>query len=248
VKRRRCHPERSEGTTNEMRCMRATVFVTAQLGAFATDGYIAPNATITNTMNRRSFLAKAGLASAVASTSRLLAPSASANRGQATKTDAMDPNPNGAVDLGQTFRAAPTDHGGALINPDMGWTLHFYSNMPVNYGSRLAPSDTVDDFPGMSTIYMRLPWAFIEPEEGTFDWEILDSPAQRWIDQGKKVAFRITSMESWMQKATPQWVFDAGSKSYGVDNDRLVEPDYDDPIFFEKVEQFVRAMGERYDG
>src|SRR5690606_25713189 len=99
------------------KCRRTTFFVTAQLGAFATDGYIAPNATTTNTMNRRSFLAKAGLASAVASTSGLLAPAASANSGQATKTGAMDPNPNGAVDLGQTFKAAPTDHGGALINP-----------------------------------------------------------------------------------------------------------------------------------
>lgn len=201
-----------------------------------------------STMNRRSFLAKAGLVTAGATTARLLPQMVSAEVTSIAASSMVDQNPNGAIDLGQTFKAAPIDHGGALINPDMGWTLHFYSNMPANYGSKLAPSDTVDEFPGMSTIYMRLPWAFIEPEEGKFDWEILDTPAQRWIDQGKKVAFRITSMESWMQKATPQWVFDAGSKSYGVDNDRLVEPEYDDPIFLEKVENFVRAMAVRYDG
>jgi len=27
----------------------------------------------------------------------------------------------------------------------MGWTLHFYSNVITNYGSKLAPSDTLDD-------------------------------------------------------------------------------------------------------
>lgn len=43
----------------------------------------------------------------------------------------------------------PSDNGKALINPRMGWTLRFYSNITTNYGSRLAPSDTLDDFPGL---------------------------------------------------------------------------------------------------
>ena len=63
----------------------------------------------------------------------------------------------------------PVDTGEALVNPSMGWTMHFYSNVPSNYGSKLEPSDTVDDFPGLSTVYMRIPWAYIEPEEGNFN-------------------------------------------------------------------------------
>ena len=46
----------------------------------------------------------------------------------------------------------PEDTGKALVNPDMGWTMHFYSNIPKNYGSKLEPSDTLDDFPGLSTV------------------------------------------------------------------------------------------------
>lgn len=42
----------------------------------------------------------------------------------------------------------PTDIGEALVNPGMGWTLHFYSNFIENYGSKLEPSDTLDDWPG----------------------------------------------------------------------------------------------------
>lgn len=68
----------------------------------------------------------------------------------------------------EVFRVRPVDHGKALVNPGMGWTMHFYSNVTRNYGSRLLPCDTLDDFPGVSTVYLRLPWA------------ILDTPAQRW--------------------------------------------------------------------
>ena len=92
-----------------------------------------------------------------------------------------------------------TDDGRALINPGMGWTCHFYSNVPKNYGSRLEPSDTLDWFEGCSTVYLRLPWAYLEPEEGVFNWAIVDTPAQRWIDKGKKVAFRFTTSENWME-------------------------------------------------
>ena len=129
----------------------------------------------------------------------------------------------------------PIDNGKALVNPKMGWTMHFYSNVIENYGSKLDPSDTLDDFPGLSTVYLRLPWSFIEQEEGKFNWEILDAPAQRWIDKGKKVAFRITASESWMRWATPEWVSKSGAKGYNWgENGIFWEPAYEDPVFLKK--------------
>lgn len=146
---------------------------------------------------------------------------------------------------GQIQEVKMVDHQKALVNPDMGWTMHFYSNVPSNYGSKLEPSDIVEYFPGVSTVYLRLPWSFIEPEEDKFNWEILDTPAQRWIQSGKKVAFRITSTENWARQGTPQWVFDAGAKYYEVNG--FLEPEYDDPIFLRKLEGFLMKMAERYD-
>lgn len=149
----------------------------------------------------------------------------------------------------------PEDTGEALVNPNMGWKLNFYSNILDNYGSRLTASDTLDDFPGLSCIYLRLPWAYIEPEEGHFDWPIVDAPAQRWIDNGLQVAFRFSCSESWMRYATPEWVEKAGAKGYnftygkGVDPEGpFWEPDYDDPVFLEKLENFLSAAAARYDG
>ncbi|MBN1347466.1 MAG: DUF4832 domain-containing protein [Phycisphaerae bacterium] len=147
------------------------------------------------------------------------------------------------------------DTGAALLNPGMGWVLHFYDNVPANYGSRLAPSDTVDEFPGLTVVYLRIPWSYIEPEEGRFNWAVVDGPAQRWIAKGKQVAFRFSCSESWMRYATPEWVKRAGAKGYDfrpgegvVEGGPFWEPAYDDPVFLAKLEIFLKAAAARYDG
>jgi len=143
-------------------------------------------------------------------------------------------------------KANPVDNGKALVNPNMGWMLYYYSNVLDNYGSKLDPEDTVDEFEGMGVVFLRLPWAFLEPEKGKFNWEIVDTPAQRWIEKGLQVAFCITSTENWTRQGTPQWVFDEGAKCYEVDG--FLEPEYDDEIFLKEVDHCVAALAERYDG
>jgi hypothetical protein len=149
----------------------------------------------------------------------------------------------------------PADSGEALCNPGMGWVFHHYDNVPESYGSRLLPEDTLDDFPGLTVIYLRIPWSYLEPEEGHFNWSTLDTPAQRWLDKGKQIALRISCSESWTRWATPEWVQKAGAKGVnfrpgqGVcDDGPFWEPDYDDPVFLEKLDHFVAALARRYDG
>lgn len=163
--------------------------------------------------------------------------------------------------LGQTgtqesvVTVRPKDTGELFANPGMGWVLHFYDNIPANYGSRLEYSDTLDDFPALGVIYLRIPWSYLEPEEGVFTWSVVDTPAQRWIAKGKQIAFRFSCSESWCRWATPEWVQRAGAKGYnftpgrGVQNDGpFWEPDYDDPVFLEKLDHFLAAAAARYDG
>ena len=112
-----------------------------------------------NTMNRRRFLWTTGLGLAGAA----LTGRAAQNNNRA---------PSGAS--GRRMVARPKDTGRALENPQMGWQFHYYSNIPTNYGSKLAPSNTLDYFPGLTTIYLRLPWSYVEPEEGRFTWSVVD--------------------------------------------------------------------------
>jgi hypothetical protein len=149
----------------------------------------------------------------------------------------------------------PADTGAVLENPGMGWVLHYYDNIPENYGSRLAPSDTVDEFPGLTVVYLRIPWSYLEPEEGRFAWSVLDTPAQRWIAKGKQIALRISCSESWTRYATPAWVEKAGAKGHnfrpgkGVEpNGPYWEPDYNDPVFLQKLDRFLAALAARHDG
>lgn len=151
----------------------------------------------------------------------------------------------------------PEDNGAVLVNPSMGWVLHHYDNDIVRYGSKLEPWDTVDDFPGVGVIYLRLAWKYLEPEEGKFNWSVVDIPAQRWIAKGKKIAFRFTTYESLSNNppnATPEWVVQAGARVYsvrgrgGAGTVERYEPDYDDPIFLAKLDRFLAAAAARYDG
>ena len=139
---------------------------------------------------------------------------------------------------------------------------------PRIYGSKLAPEDTLDDIPGLTAIYMRLTWAHLEPEEGQFCWSDFDTPAQRFIDKGKKIAIRISCADSTagdfrevIPYATPQWVEKTGARGYRfnvpglgkpsrcVSEDGDVwEPDYNDPVFLEKLDHFLAAFAARYDG
>jgi hypothetical protein len=155
----------------------------------------------------------------------------------------------------QSTTVRPADNAAALLNPDMGWVLYFYSNIPANYGSQLQPSDTVGDFPGMSTVFLRIPWSMVEPQEGKFNWAILDTPAQRWISKGKRVAIDITCSENWIPFATPEWVKKAGAKGtyyeFGkgpVAAGTTWDPDFGDPIFLKKLDSLLAALAARYDG
>lgn len=160
-----------------------------------------------------------------------------------------------ALHADESVTVKPQDTGLALVNPGMGWTMHFYSNVPTNYGAQLSPADTLDDFPGLSTVYLRLPWALIEPEEGKYNWAILDTPAQRWIAKGKRIALRLTCSENWMKYAVPEWVKNAGAKGTfyefnkgRVDQSDTWDPFFDDPVFLKKLDVFLAALAKRYDG
>ena len=147
----------------------------------------------------------------------------------------------------------PADSGEALLNPGMGWVLHYYDNALSVYGTREEPNDTLQDFPGLSVVYFRLAWNYLEPEQGKFNWSIVDGPAQRFIDRGLQVAFRFTCYEGHGRQydATPPWVRAAGAKGIMVterDGHDYWQPRYDDPIFLKYLDEFLAAAARRYDG
>ena len=159
-----------------------------------------------------------------------------------------------ALSCGATV-VEPQNTDEALINPGMG--LMFYRNAGRlwAYGCKTPAGDTLDWFPGVSTQYFRLLWSELEPQEGVYRWDLIDSFARNWIARGKTICIRVICCNQ-TATATPDWVREAGAKGifftykrngkdYGAPK---WEPVYDDPVFLSKLEQFGRAFAARYDG
>ncbi len=145
-----------------------------------------------------------------------------------------------------------------LVNPHKGWYHHF----PDNHLTRRYPIRRDEDLltiPGMDHLYMRLAWAYLEPTEGDFRWELIDKTIDKWTGKGLGIAFRISCRETGtdrieQQFATPQWVVKAGAKGgfylsgKETNSNGPWEPDFGDPVFLEKLENFLKAFAARYDG
>lgn len=145
---------------------------------------------------------------------------------------------------------------GPIKNPGKGWMLMMPETGPDEFAG----------WPWISLIYHRINWAELEPEEGRFTW---DHPRwegdgetngfKRWTDAGYPVGLDVMCCNPHGDVySTPKWVHDAGCggrfyrresgdpQAHGKVMDRW-EPDYDDPIFKEKLENFLRAFAKRYD-
>lgn len=133
-----------------------------------------------------------------------------------------------------------------LINPGKGFVLQDFS------------SDGYDDIVAIG--YKRYNWSDIEPEEGVYNWELIDDKIQEYANKGKKYAFGIMNVNTTSNKQyiTPQWVFQNGAKgelkeiTYTYNDEIYVKnqmiPDWKDKIFLEKVSDFIKVLAERYDG
>jgi hypothetical protein len=143
---------------------------------------------------------------------------------------------------------APAISNEMLINPGQGWVL---------YG---VPKDQTPKTLAYASVgYMRYNWSDVEPQEGIYDWPRIDNDLNAWTAAGKKFAFGVMNANSSTptnQYVTPNWVFKDGAhfiKSEVYDDILHREgiqyiPVWDDPIFLRKVQDFVTALSERYDG
>lgn len=112
-----------------------------------------------------------------------------------------------------------------------------------------------------SVVYIRFNWADAEPEEGQFNWALIDEVIAAWKPRGATVALRVMTCNAHSAGyyTSPKWLFDAGCPGHeylrggddptsGGQRITRIEPLYADPIYLEKHGRFLKALGERYDG
>lgn len=135
-----------------------------------------------------------------------------------------------------------------FANPGQGW-------MSQSRSPRGQPR-----FP-CSVVYIRFNWADIEPQQGQYNWALIDDVIAAWKPRGAAVAMRVMTCNAHSSGyyCSPKWLFDAGCKSFdyvrggddptsGGKRITRIEPDYSDPLYLKHHGAFLAELGKRYDG
>jgi hypothetical protein len=153
----------------------------------------------------------------------------------------------------------PKEIGRVLVNPGMGvQTFQRFNGDPLNAGLRwseegptavLKPAAEKPDFPDSSISYCRWFWNVLEPEQGKYNWGIIDSA----LEQARKhhQTLNIRMMPYDQRHPLPEWYQNSGAHRANKPTDpdgKIWQPDFTDPLYLKYWGDLVAAAGARYDG
>jgi|WetSurMetagenome_2_1015567.scaffolds.fasta_scaffold22221_2 hypothetical protein len=98
--------------------------------------------------------------------------------------------------------------------------------------------------------YYRWYWISLEPQEGQYNFAMIDDILKTCRENNQALAFRVMC-EDPTGEGLPQWLIDKGIKrtySACAEEGAHYAPVMSDPIFIYYHEKLIRALGQRYDG
>lgn len=137
----------------------------------------------------------------------------------------------------------PEESNEVLANPGMGWeTFQCTSKQDKNLPSWIP-----------STILRVLwGWGELEPQPGKIDYGLIDKLLKECREAGQQLTFRVMCCStSKRQPYHPKWLKEIGGRELQADHSGvspLPIPDMDDPTVLERHLDFIKRLGERYDG
>ena len=146
-----------------------------------------------------------------------------------------------------------------LVNPHMGiQTFQRFNGDAINPGKRWSeagPESRTEkaaerpDFPDTSMAYFRWFWWQLEPEQGKYRWEIIDTALQGARERGQTLMIRLMPYDQ--RNLLPEWYRNSGARRANKPSDTdgdIWSPDADDPLYRRQWSALVRSAGARYDG
>jgi hypothetical protein len=130
-----------------------------------------------------------------------------------------------------------------LVNPGMGFET--FNSFNGDERNRWA-----ENYPECSISYFRLCWSILEPEEGRYNFNLIDSLLEKAEQRRQDLALRFMPTSSAdLSTGTPKWYMEkAKGYWYKKYNREGWAPEHNDPYFLTKQEELVGAFGERYNG
>jgi hypothetical protein len=99
--------------------------------------------------------------------------------------------------------------------------------------------------------YFRWMWVELEPQEGAYNWDLIDSHLARAKENGQTLEFRVMlEYPAAYEIGIPQWLVDKGvnMRWTNCEDHDYYSPDLEDPIIKDYHIKLIKALGERYDG
>ncbi len=157
----------------------------------------------------------------------------------------------------------PQEIDEVLSNPGMGFmTFQRFNGDSLNEGSGWTEGFPIDyqefngdlshlNYPSTTIAYWRVYWKFMEPEQGAYQWDMLDRALEVARSRGQTLLLRIAPYGTGDERDVPQWYRSmvGPEKEWGYSNPVnkwMVNPE--DPRYARHFGGFIRALGSRYDG
>lgn len=163
-----------------------------------------------------------------------------------------------AQQIGKRTRIKPVEIDAVLNNPGIGFTtFQRFNGDKLNEGTGWTEGLPIvyqkfdgnlinENHPQTTIAYFRVDWAFLEPEEGKYDWPMIDKALKTAAARGQTLMLRIAPYEEG-DRDVPAWY----RKMVGRE-EKLVSPKWqtnpEDPRYLKYYGGMIRALGERYDG
>lgn len=141
--------------------------------------------------------------------------------------------------LSADVSVVPKENNAYLLNPGKGWIIY------TSFANASAAA-----WAKASLGYTRYMWKDIHTADNTFNWALIDNDLAECVKRGKRFAFGVMTIcvnSATDHQSMPQWVIDAGAKSY-IGNGGCKVPVWDDPVFTNRMGQFVSGLVKRYNG
>ncbi len=158
----------------------------------------------------------------------------------------------------------PKEINDVLINPGIGFmTFQRFNGDELNPLKSGSGSDWTEgypikyqrfdgnlqnkDYPQTSIAYFRIYWRFIEPEKGTYRWDLIDKALMTAAQRGQTLMLRIAPYGREKNEDIPDWLRkEVGTSKVPLPDKWVIDPD--NPLYLNNFTDMIRQLGQRYDG
>ena len=159
-----------------------------------------------------------------------------------------------------TVVVRPKEIDDVLVNPGIGFmTFQRFNGDKLNEGLKWTEGYPIayqefkgslenENHPATSIAYFRVYWKFIEPEQGKYRWDLLDTALKTAHSRGQTLMLRIAPYGTTEDNDVPAWY----RAILGEEKDKLPVAKWrtnpEDPRYVRHFGGMIRAVGARYDG